>query len=88
MKKQDLVAQLAEINDITKKDAEGVLNSLIDIIVDKLKENGKIQISGLGTLSVHTRKNLVNPKTKEIMKGKEVKYVSFKQSANVKNSIN
>ena len=82
MKKQDLVAQLA------KKDAEGVLNSLIDIIVDKLKENGKIQISGLGTLSVHTRKNLVNPKTKEIMKGKEVKYVSFKQSANVKNSIN
>ena len=88
MKKQDLVSQLAEINDITKKDAEGVLNSLIDIIVDKLKENGKIQISGLGTLSVHTRKNLVNPKTKEIMKGKEVKYVSFKQSANVKNSIN
>lgn len=88
MKKQDLVAQLAEINDITKKDAKGVLNSLIDIIVDKLKENGKIQISGLGTLSVHTRKNLVNPKTKEIMKGKEVKYVSFKQSANVKNNIN
>lgn len=55
MNKAQLVAELAEKIDSTKKDAEIYLNTLIEIIRDELKNGGKIQLVGFGSFSVKNR---------------------------------
>ncbi len=52
MTKDELVSQIAEQADLTKKTAESFLKSLIRIIHDSLKKSGEIKITGLGRFRV------------------------------------
>ena len=58
---------------------------LIDIIVEK--SGVKMQITGLGSFKVCTRKNCINPKTKEKI-DRPVKYVTFTQSQGLRDKLN
>ncbi len=64
MTKAELVSQMAEKSNITKKAAEAALKSLIDTVHQALKDHGQLRIDGLGTFKVMERKARtgVNPR--------------------------
>ncbi len=67
MNKTELVAALAEKANVTKKDAEGVLNAFVETVTAQLKKGEKVQLIGFGsfeTVKRAARKGL-NPQTKK-----------------------
>lgn len=67
MNKQELVKHLAESADVSKAQAESVLNALVDTVQNRMKNNEDTTISGLGTFSVSERaaRSGRNPSTGE-----------------------
>lgn len=55
MNKPELVAKVIEKTNITKKQAEDVINAVFDVIMDALAFGDKAVISGFGTFEVHER---------------------------------
>lgn len=47
MNKADLINALAEQNNMTKKDADKIVNSVLDIIEQALKDGDKVQLMAL-----------------------------------------
>lgn len=56
MNKQELVAQIAERSELTKKDSEAALNAFIEAVQDALSDGDKVQLVGFGTFEVRHRK--------------------------------
>lgn len=56
MNKSELAAQIADKARITKKDADVVLNAVIDSISDALAKGEKVQVIGFGAFEVRQRK--------------------------------
>jgi len=57
MNKTELIAAIADKTDVTKKDAEKVLNAFVDVVEKELtKKDGKVQLIGFGTFEVKSRK--------------------------------
>jgi DNA-binding protein HU-beta len=54
--KAELVAKMAEMSGLTKKDAETALNSFMETVEETLVEGGKVQLVGFGTFDVRERK--------------------------------
>jgi DNA-binding protein HU-beta len=54
--KAELVAKMAEMSGLTKKDAETALNSFMETVEATLVEGGKVQLVGFGTFDVRERK--------------------------------
>ena len=67
MTKQELVNHIADQTGITKKDAEGALNSFVDGIKGALKSGDSVSLVGFGTFSVSKRnaRQGRNPRTGE-----------------------
>jgi len=65
MTKSDMISQIAQRVSITNKVSGGVLDALIALIIQTLKEEGEIRVDKLGTFKVVERKARigVNPKT-------------------------
>lgn len=55
MVKSELIEQLAVRQGITASEAERMLNNLIALIYDELREDRKVNISGFGQFSVSHR---------------------------------
>ncbi|SDZ00009.1 HU family DNA-binding protein [Tindallia californiensis] len=56
MNKAELVAKMAELSGLTKKDAEASLNAFMETVEETLVEGGKVQLVGFGTFDVRERK--------------------------------
>ncbi|MCK7484821.1 MAG: HU family DNA-binding protein [Bacillus subtilis] len=56
MNKSELVARIAELSDLTKKDAEKALNSTVLSIQEALVKGEKVILTGFGTFEVKQRK--------------------------------
>lgn len=56
MNKQELVAQIAEKSELTKKDSEAALNAFIETVQEALADGDKVQLVGFGTFEVRHRK--------------------------------
>lgn len=56
MNKQELVAQIAEKSELTKKDSENALNAFIETVEEALADGDKVQLVGFGTFEVRHRK--------------------------------
>ncbi|MDO5028405.1 MAG: HU family DNA-binding protein [Bacillota bacterium] len=56
MNKQELVAQIAEKSQMTKKDSEMALNAFIETVQEALADGDKVQLVGFGTFEVRHRK--------------------------------
>ena len=89
MNKAELVAELAQKIDSTKKDAEIYLNALIEVIKEELKNGGKIQLIGFGSFSVKNRapRKGRNPQTGLEIKIPASKAPVFKAGKDLKDFI-
>ena len=84
-----IAAKLAEKHDMPKKQAETVLNDLIETIVGHLKKGERIRMVGLGILQVRKRAARMgrNPATGEPIQIKASKKVAFRAAKELKESI-
>lgn len=90
MNKKELVEAIAVKRDLTKKDAEILIDTVFDTMVENLLEGERVLISGFGTFKVNHRleRKGVSPKTKEIITIPASKTVSFKPSHKLKDAMN
>lgn len=67
MNKQELVARIAEVSGVDKKEVEHVLNVERDVIIDTLQGGEDIFNRGFGSFQIKARAARVarNPKTDE-----------------------
>ena len=88
--KKDLINSIYMQIGFSKSISENLLDDIIDIIVQNLKENNKIKISNFGTFSIRNKKKRFgrNPKTKEKKIISERIVVLFKASKEFKNHVN
>lgn len=90
MNKKELIEIVSQKKDLTKKDAESLVDTVFDTMIESILDGDKVLISGFGTFKVNHRKERkgVSPKTKEIMTIPASKTVSFKPSNRLKDAMN
>lgn len=90
MNKTELIANVANKADISKKDAEAAVNAVLGVISDALVEGDKVQLVGFGTFEVKTRgaRTGKNPRTGEEIQIPEVKIASFRAGKALKAIVN
>jgi DNA-binding protein HU-beta len=86
---KQLAATIAEENELSKKQAEVILEGLVGNIVKHLKKGERIRIGGLGILQVRERAARMgrNPGTGEPIQIKASKKVAFRASKELKEEI-
>ena len=89
MTKADLIDEVARNSDLSKKDAEVIVQAVLDSIVESLKNGGKVELRGFGSFRLRERASRQgrNPKTGEPMQINASKSVGFKASAALKGSL-
>ena len=90
MNKKELIDIVSLKKDLTKKDAEALVDTVFDTMIESILNGDKVLISGFGTFKVNNRKERkdVSPKTKEAMIIPASKTVSFKPSNRLKDAMN
>src|SRR5262245_28276497 len=84
-----LAAALAGDHEMPKKQAEGILNDLVNLVTKHLKKGDRIRLAGLGVLVVRRRAARMgrNPATGEPIQIKASKKVAFRAAKELKESI-
>lgn len=90
MNKKELIDIVSQKQDLTKKDAEALVDTVFDTMIESILNGDKVLISGFGTFKVNHRQERkgVSPKTKETMIIPASKTVSFKPSNRLKDAMN
>ena len=90
MNKSELVASVAEVAELTKKDAEKAVNAVFASVQKALVEDDKVQIIGFGTFEVRTRaaRKGRNPQTGETIEIPASKNPVFKAGKALKDMLN
>ena len=90
MKKQELVAAIAQEAEISKKVADKALAAAINAISKALADGDKIQLVGFGTFEVRERaaRTGKNPRTGEMIKIAASKVPAFKAGKALKDVVN
>lgn len=65
MTKQEFIDKLAKKADLSKKDARSVVDNALDLIVEQVKKNNKVTLTGFGTFEARKQKatQRINPQT-------------------------
>jgi nucleoid DNA-binding protein len=86
MTKIELVEALSEKTGMQKKDAEKILETLVNTIQEALKNSIKVNVAGLGTFIVVEKKARVarNPKTGETVQVQAKRAPKFKPGKQLK----
>ena len=89
MTKAELIAQVANEAQVKKVDAEKAVNSLIRVISNTLKSQGRLALAGFGTFLVAPRKAREgrNPQTGKPIKIPATKVVKFKPGKQLKDMV-
>jgi integration host factor subunit beta len=90
MTKADLISEVSRIAELSKKDAENIVNVFLDRIVDALKDGEKIELRGFGSFKLRSRNSRVgrNPRTSEAVQVPAKKVPYFKPGKDLKKLIN
>ena len=90
MTKAELVEEVSRVSDLTKKQAETIVNIVFDSIVDSLRAGQKIELRGFGSFRLRSRKSRTgrNPKTGEKVEVPSKKIPYFKPGKELKELIN
>lgn len=90
MNKKELVAAVAGKCEVSKKDAEKVIEAVTSVITDALKSGDKVQLVGFGTFEVAERaaREGRNPKSGETMHIAASKTPKFKAGKVLKDAVN
>lgn len=83
MNKAELVAAVAAKAEVSKAEAQKVLDAVLDVTVDALKKGESVQLVGYATLSVVEKaaRKGINPATKQVIGIPAKKAVKFKAGA-------
>ncbi len=89
MNKMELVAELAKRVGLTKKQANMVVDELVNIIKDELKRGKSVRLIGFGTFTVRQRaaRKGRNPRTREELTIPARKVPVFKPSNQLKELV-
>ena len=89
MNKTELITGMAEKTEISKKDAEKVLNAFTNIVADTLVDGDKVSITGFGTFEVVERAERQgrNPATGETITIAASKSPKFKAGKALKDAV-
>ncbi len=90
MTKADLIGEVSRNAELSKKDAENIVNVFLDRIVDALKDGEKIELRGFGSFKLRRRNSRVgrNPRTSEAVQVPAKKVPYFKPGKDLKKLIN
>ena len=90
LKKSEIVASLADSNELSRGKAEKVVDDLLELIADALAKGDKVVLSGFGTFEVRTRvaRSGRNPRTGETIDVPEQKTPAFKVGKLLKDAVN
>jgi integration host factor subunit beta len=90
MTKADLVEQVAREAEMTKKDAEQLVEIIFDSITESLNNGEKIELRGFGSFRVRERNSRKgrNPKTGEAVDIPAKRVAYFKPGKELKDLIN
>ena len=90
MTKADLIEQVAQLVEVTRKDSEVIVETIFDSVVRALRAGDKIEIRGFGSFRTRKRQGRIgrNPKTGDRVEvpAKTIPY--FKPSKELKDLIN
>ncbi len=90
MTKADLVEEVARVTELTRKDAEVIVDTLFESVIKALKAGDKLEVRGFGSFRVRQRNARVgrNPKTGEKVEVPAKRVPYFKPSKELKDLIN
>ncbi len=90
MNKGDMITLVAAKSGVSKKDSKEVVDALIELVGDVLKEGDALQIAGFGTFKVSERaaRQGRNPKTGETIQISASRSPSFKAGKALKDKVN
>ena len=90
MNKNELIAAVAEVSGVSKKDAAAVLDALLTKITDAVSTGDKVQLIGFGTFETRERgeRTSRNPRTGEAVKVPACKAPAFKPGKAFKDAVN
>ncbi|MDR5615557.1 HU family DNA-binding protein [Arsenophonus sp.] len=90
MNKTELINQIAEKADLTKKDSEKALNAFIETVTEALKARDDIQLVGFGSFQVKPRaaRDGRNPQTGKVIQIAATNVPSFKAGKTLKEAVN
>lgn len=89
MNKCELIETVASNAQITKKEADAVVNATLDAIIDGLAKKGKVIIPGFGSFEVRnkTAREGRNPRTGEKVKIAAKRAPAFKPGKAMKDAV-
>lgn len=89
MNKSELIARVAEVCDMTKKDAAEAVDAVLDTITETLKAGEKVQLIGFGNFEVRNRsaRKGRNPQTGEEIQIAASKVPAFKPGKALKDLV-
>ncbi len=90
MNKANLIDRIAKETDISKKQAEAMLNAFVGITINELKAGNEVSITGFGAFIPKTRhaRNGVNPQNpSERIQIPEVRVAKFKTGKTLKDAL-
>ncbi len=90
MNKSELIDQLALSAELNKVTATRVIDTLLDVISDRLRNGDTVTLSGFGTFTVSNRaaRNGRNPRTGEMIAIPASKSPRFKAGKGLKDALN
>jgi DNA-binding protein HU-beta len=86
---RNIADRLSEMHELPKRQANEMLNQVVEMIAKSLKKGDKIRLTGLGILQVRKRAARMgrNPQTGEPVKIKASKKIAFRAAKDLKDSI-
>ena len=89
MNKRELIETVSSKAEITKKEADAVVNTTLDAIIEGLASEGKVIIPGFGSFEVRnkTAREARNPRTGEKIKIAAKRAPAFKPGKAMKDAV-
>ncbi|MFA5358714.1 MAG: HU family DNA-binding protein [Patescibacteria group bacterium] len=89
MNKATLIETLAQKANVSKKQAEDLVDALMQTIMDTIKDGGEVTLTGFGTFSARVRKGRegINPRSKTSITIPPTKVVKFKAGKVLKETL-
>lgn len=89
MNKRELIETVSSKAEITKKEADVVVNATLDAIIEGLASEGKVIIPGFGSFEVRnkTAREARNPRTGEKIKIAAKRAPAFKPGKAMKDAV-
>lgn len=90
MNKNDLIAAVAGVTDMSKADSTKAVDGILEAITGSLKSGNEVRLVGFGTFSVADRAASTgrNPRTGESIQIPASKQPKFKAGKALKDSVN